>query len=66
MAFLAKLTAAGITNSSFFFFDAFVCILEPKPISEWPDDGIVTVEDLVMLEDYFQVRRRVDENAIWC
>ena len=54
MAFLARLTAASITNSRLFFFDAFVCILKPKPIPEWPADGIVTVEDLVMLEDYFK------------
>jgi len=54
MAFLARLTAAGITNSRLFFFDAFVCMLEPQRVSVWPDDGIVAVEDLVMLEDYFK------------
>jgi len=52
--FLARLTAAGITNSRLFFFDAFIGILEPKPVPEWPDDGVVTVEDLDMLADYFK------------
>ena len=53
-AFLARLTAAGVTDSRLFFFDAFGCIREPKPVPVWPDEGIVTVEDLVMLADYFE------------
>ena len=53
-ALLARLTAAGITDSRLFFFDVFVCILEPKPVPEWPDDRKATVEDLVMLADYFK------------
>jgi hypothetical protein len=53
-AYLARINAAGITDSKAFFIEAFGHILEPTERVEWLAVDVITVEDLVMLEDYFK------------